>query len=487
MKSTRYILLALSLLVGTAVSAQELAGSQVQLDNKTITLGANAQLLVGMDVTVPADMELSTNSILSLTPVLVSKDGSQNKVLPAIYVYGRTRQLVDLRSKNFPKEAYTILRRDKGEAQTINYNARVPYQSWMNGSELKMLGEVHGCANCLKEENTAKIAPVLLERYAVKPVIAFVTPAVEAVKARSEEGRAYLDFPVNKITIYPEYRRNPQELAAIKRTIDVVNENDDTEITGISIWGYASPEGGYVNNRRLAEGRAEALKKYVMTEYGLDASKFTVKSTPEDWDGLRAYVEKSNFPLKDKVLDIIDNDQSHKDDKEHRIRALDAKMYQTLLQDCYPALRHSDYVVNYVVRAYTDINEIKDILKKNPQLLSLEEMFRLAQTYEKGSEDFNEVFDIAVRMYPNDPTANINAAAMELQRGNLQQVSRYLERADSQSAATLNNMGVLNLLQGKLNEAEAYFQKAQAGGATEAAANLEEVRKKREDNAAFGE
>lgn len=487
MKSTRYILIALSLLVGTAVSAQELAGSQVQLDNKTISVGENSQLMVGMDVTVPADMELSTNSLLSLTPVLVSKDGNQNKVLPAIYVYGRTRQLVDLRNDNFPENAFTVLRREKGEVQTVNYNARVPYESWMNGAELKMLGEVHGCANCLKEENMAKVAPVLLERYTVQPVIAFVTPAVEAVKARSEEGRAYLDFPVNKTTIYPEYRRNPFELAAIKRTIDVVNENDDTEITGISIWGYASPEGNYANNRRLAEGRAAALKKYVMTEYGLDESKFTVNSTPEDWAGYRAYIEKSDFPLKDKVLDIIDNDQSHKDDKEHRIRALDAKMYQTILQDCYPALRHSDYVVNYVVRAYTDVYEIKKILKKSPQLLSLEEMFRLAQTYEKGSDEFNEVFDIAVRMYPNDPTANINAAAMELQRGNLQQAARYLERADAQAAATQNNKGVLNILQGKLDEAEACFQKAQAGGASEAAANLEEVRKKREDNAVFGE
>ena len=157
MKSTRYILLALSLFVGTGVSAQELAGSQVQLDNKTISVGENSQLMVGMDVTVPADMELSTNSLLSLTPVLVSKDGSQNKVLPAIYVYGRTRQLVDLRNDNFPENAFTVLRREKGEAQTVNYNARVPYESWMNGAELKMLGEVHGCANCLKEENMAKV------------------------------------------------------------------------------------------------------------------------------------------------------------------------------------------------------------------------------------------------------------------------------------------------------------------------------------------
>ncbi len=64
-----------------------------------------------------------------------------------------------------------------------------------------------------------------LERYVVKPAVAFVSPAVEAVKNRAEEGRAYLDFPVNQTRIYPDYRRNPSELAAIKRTVDVV-KND---------------------------------------------------------------------------------------------------------------------------------------------------------------------------------------------------------------------------------------------------------------------
>lgn len=487
MKSLRYILFALSLPLAVSLSAQKLAGSQVQLDNKTVTMGADTQVMIGMDVIVPADMDLSTNSKLVLTPVLVSKDNANNKVLPAMYVYGRVREIVDRRNKDLPENAFALLQREKEVAQTIPYATRVPYESWMNGADLKLMGELYGCADCLKEEDMAQVSRVLLERYAVKPVIVFVAPAVEAVKNRAEEGRAYLDFPVNKTTIYPEYRRNPQELAAIKRTIDVVRENDDTEITGISIHGYASPEGGYANNDRLAKGRAEALKKYVMNEYGLDASMFTVNATPEDWAGLRAYVEKSNMPLKDKVLAIIDSDESNFDVKENRIKALDAPMYQSLLKECYPALRHSDYVVNYVVRAYSDVNEAKEILKKSPQLLSLEEMFRVAQTYDKGSDDFKEVFDVAVRMYPEDPIANINAAAMELQRNNLQQAARYLERADAQLGATQNNWGVLHLLQGKLDEAEACFNKAQSLGAPEAAANLEEVRKKREDNAAFGE
>ena len=95
MKTLRYILFALSLPLAVSVSAQELAGSQVRIDNKAVSLGSDTQLLVGMDITVPADMKLSTNSMLTLTPILMEKDGEgANKALPSIYVYGRTRQLV---------------------------------------------------------------------------------------------------------------------------------------------------------------------------------------------------------------------------------------------------------------------------------------------------------------------------------------------------------------------------------------------------------
>lgn len=487
MKSIHYILFVLALVVATSVSAQKLAGSQVQLGNRTIAMGADTQVMIGMDITVPADMEVGTNNVLALTPMLVSKDAAHNKALPAVYVYGRARQLVEERTGSLPENAFAIVSRVKKTAQTINYTVRVPYESWMNGSDLKLFGEVYGCASCSKGDDLAYVSPVLLERYVVTPAIAFVAPEVEAVKTRSKEDRAYLDFPVNKITIYPEYRRNPEELASIKRSISVVYDDKDTEITGISIHGYASPEGSYANNERLAKGRSEALKNYVMKEYALDASMFKVDYTVEDWAGLRAYVEKSTIALKDQILAIIDKEEKDMDAKENRLKALDMNTYQALLRDCYPALRHSDYVINYVVRAYTDVYEIEKILKKSPQLLSLEEMFRLSQTYEKGSEAFNEVFDIAVRMFPEDPTANINAAAMELQRGNLQQAARYLQRADVNSAATLNNLGVLNMLQGNLNEADKNFEKAIKLGSAEAAKNLDESKKKRQDNIAFGE
>ena len=161
-------------------------------------------------------------------------------------------------------------------------------------------------------------------------------------------------------------------------------------------------------------------------------------------------------------------------------------MYRELLRDCYPGLRHTDYVIHYTVRPYS-VEEAKALLKTRPQLLSLEEMYLVAQTYEEGSEEFNEVFDIAVRMYPEDPIANINAAAMELKRGNADLAVRYLERADKSSAAAQNNQGVYYLMTGDLNQAEACFNKAKELGSAQADANLEEVSKKRADNKAFGE
>ena len=486
MKKLRYILSAMSLILATTISAQELAGSQVQISNKAVSLSADTQLLIGMDVTVPADLEFSTNSMLTLTPILMEKgENGANKTLPAIYVYGRNRHLLAQRSDKIPADAFEVIRRDNGTTQTIHYTARVPYEKWMNGADLKMMGTISGCASCLKDEDLAQVYPVLLEPYQVKPLIAFVKPEAE-IKQRAEKGNAYLDFPVNQIKIYPEYRRNPIELAEINRTINVVKENTDTKITGISLHGYASPEGSYANNTRLAKGRSEALKTYIMNEYGLSADMFTMQSTPEDWAGLRAYVEKNNIANKAKVLEIIDSQMDNLDAKENKIKALDGAMYQALLRDCYPALRHTDYVVHYTVRAYS-VEEAKALLKSRPQLLSLEEMYLVAQTYQEGSDDFNEVFDIAVRMYPEDSTANINAAAMELKRGNTAQAVRYLERSSKTSPTAQNNQGVYYMLTGDLDKAEVCFKKAKELGSAQADANLEELRKKLEDNAAFGE
>ena len=442
-------------------------------------------ILVGMDITIPADMQISSDRMMTLTPIIQSEDGSANKTLPEVVVYGRRREIVNEREGNIPKDAFEVLRRQKGVEQTINYTARVPFEEWMNGASLELLADLCGCGNHVQQEEKAIVMPIHLVRYVIQPHIAFVTPVAEEIKARAEEGKAFLDFPVNKTTIYPEYRGNPGELQKIRATIDLVKNDANTQITEIDIEGYASPEGSYKNNERLAKGRSEALKQYVQSLYHFEGDIIKVNSIPEDWQGLLNYISNSSFAKKNEMLETLNNDKLSYDARELRLRTIDGQAYSTLLKECYPALRHSDYVVRYVVRDFS-VEEAKEIIKKRPQQLSLNEMFHVAQTYER-SEEFKEVFEVAVRMFPDDPTANVNAAAIELQQGNWNQAEKFLLKSDPQAGATKNNRGVLQMMQGNLDKAEVLFKEAVALGNAEASKNLEEIAKKRKDNALYGE
>ena len=56
MKLIRYILLTLLLPVFPA-GAQNLCGSRVQVANPSILIGDNGRVMIGMDVTLPADIQ----------------------------------------------------------------------------------------------------------------------------------------------------------------------------------------------------------------------------------------------------------------------------------------------------------------------------------------------------------------------------------------------------------------------------------------------
>ena len=256
----------------------------------------------------------------------------------------------------------------------------------------------------------------------------FIQPKAELEKHREIRGSAYIDFPVNRTELYPDYRRNPQELAKIRATIDSVRLDKDVTFKAMTIKGYASPEGPYDNNIRLAKGRTATLRDYVLWQYDFPSSVISTSYEPEDWEGLRRYVESSALPSREAILALIDSDMAP-DPKNDALRARFPREYAFLLKEVYPGLRHSDYTVEYVVRNYTDIDEIKQVLFSAPQKLSLNEMFAAASTMEPGTPEYDEAYAIAVRMYPDSPEANLNAAIAALKTANFDAAAGYLRKA----------------------------------------------------------
>ncbi|MCH5221564.1 MAG: tetratricopeptide repeat protein [Muribaculaceae bacterium] len=402
-------------------------------------------------------------------------NGRDTLYLPTIGIYGRTSWYASRRNDRMPlggKEG-SIMRYDSKMAP-IAYSQRVDYADWMNGAELVVRQADYGCAGCSKgAEMMTDLSMYKNVQY--QPTFIYQAAVAEAVKSRELSGRAYVDFPVNKTEIYPNYRRNSTELAKIIATIDSVKNDEDITVTSISIKGFASPEGTYDNNVRLAKGRTTALKNYVQTLYRFRSDFIKTDYEPEDWEGLREYVVNSSLQYRDEILDIIDDPMLDPDHKDWRIKLRYPGDYNILLQNVYPGLRHSDYRIEYNIRTFSDPEEIRQMLRSQPQKLSLNEIYLAAQGLEPGSDAYNEVFETAVHMFPSEPVANLNAANAAMQRGDLVGAARYLDRAGDSPEATYAR-GVLAALNGDYTKGVALIEKAIALGIVDNQGILDHVR-----------
>ena len=407
-------------------SQLRLAGGKILIDS-VLTQKKSDSLKVAFRLHLDS-LQLKSEQQLVFTPLIAGED---TIALNPIIINGKNQNIRYLRKSSSLKNSQAVVVRRKNDTeQQVLFSQTLPYRKWMKAFNLSMTEDLCGCGNLMDQDTTlmATIQPT--------PRISrdhYVKPKAEAIKVRAEKGEAYLSFKLNKSDILADFRENATELRKITSTIDLVKNDKDVSITNIDIHGYASPDGPYANNVRLANNRAAALRNYVCNLYTIDKKLFTYHATPEDWEGFKKKVEASNLADKSAILAVA-NSSLAPDAKDLKIKKLYPASYRYIMSEIYPRLRHSDYTVTYTVRPF-DIEEAKVILKTKPQQLSLQEMYLVAQTYEPGSPEFNEVFDIAVRLFPDDETANLNAACTDLQKGDLVTAEKHLAKAGNSKEA----------------------------------------------------
>lgn len=470
-RNTTYLLYAAFLMAPATALAQncqevKLASDKIKVSNVQVAQQNNA-LSVSMDLNLDS-LYLPSNLQLVYTPVFKTRQGEIK--MPEIVINGRRQQImfergVGKKQLNLSPEALVVRRTNK-KVQTVNYSASIPLSGQVKNYDLNMHEDLCGCGN-MEEGNDFNL------RHRRQPQAVFVRPAVEAVKVRHLDKRAYIDFPVNRIELHADYRRNPAQLDSIVRTINALKDDKNLEVSAINIHGYASPESPYSHNDYLAKNRAKTLTDYVRRMVALPTQLFTVSSTAEDWDGLRNYLKDSNLEHKAEILAIANDEKMDPDAREQKIKKLYPSEYRFMLDTWYPALRHSDYHITYKVKPF-DVAEAKEIIKTKPQQLSQEEMFLVAQTYEPGSKEFNDVMEIAVRMFPENETANLNAANTRLNAGDADGAKFYLDKAGN-SPEALNARGVYESLKGNDQQARHYFALAAKAGVKAAQENLENL------------
>lgn len=429
-------------------------------------------LNVAMDMDLH-DLDVSSNRAVLLTPRLVN--GADSLDLPSVGIYGRRRYYYYIRNgkSNISGENETVYRA-KDKPDNIAYSNLTEYDKWMDGATLKFHRSDWGCCHEILAEYEGLLGS---HHEAFFPTLMFVRPkTAEAEKIRSLSGSAYIDFPVNQTVIYPDYHSNTAELGKIEGTIDSVRTDSDVTITSVWLKGYASPESPYLHNKDLAIGRTDALKTHIGQLFHFADSIIDTDYEPENWEGLRRYVEKSNIDHREQILAMIDSDMEP-DAKEAKIKRTYPKEYGFLLQYCYPYLRRTDYLIKYKIRVFYDVEEIKRVMAEQPQKLSQNEFYLLSQEYEPGTPEFTEVFETAVRMYPDDEIANLNAANAAIRRDDFAAARRYLDKAGD-SAEAVYARGALAVREKDYQAAKEYLEQAEKMGLEQASDTLKELNKR---------
>ncbi len=144
-------------------------------------------------------------------------------------------------------------------------------------------------------------------------LVHFRIPETEEIKMRASAVELHIGFPVNTIDVLPDFGDNRRELARADSLVRMLENDERLTINTINIRGYASPDGSYERNERLAQGRSLRFHQSLTNRYpgNLPIRYAVIGSVAEDWEGLIRMLEDSYIPGKRQALSIETCDVSY--------------------------------------------------------------------------------------------------------------------------------------------------------------------------------
>lgn len=412
-------------------------------------------------------------------------------LLPEVLYVSSSRNIIETRrsvlSNNYALPSYkTYNRVKKDKTYTTDYRISIPYYTWMKDAEIVYRHWEYGCRGDILLtqgglNETIAPEPVIPEVQewipsltVYKSMVTLLTPEVEQVKSRMELLRLYLEFPLNKFDIRPDYANNAHALTKVDTLITKILDRTHVTVKSIYITGYASPDGKYEHNEYLARNRSQAFERYIKTNYNLTGIPVNTTWVPEDWQGVTSTLDTIvGMPGRDKVVEVLTkNAHRDPDTREWFVRQIDNGIPRKfMLENIYPQLRRIELDVSYTVSEFSD-KDAQQMIFRHPELLSLEEMFRVALMYAEDSEEYKKVYLIAAKHYPDNVVANNNAAAVYLKQGDATGAYPYIAKISGDPQGYINT-GTYYYIIGEVEKAVEYFTKATESGNVKGASNLE--------------
>lgn len=290
------------------------------------------------------------------------------------------------------------------------------------------------------------------------------------VKTIPRSQKTNIFFTINQSQVRPA-EMNSAEMKAFKEfTSNGISKAFDFKNMNVS--AYASPDGELTLNGNLAENRAKEATKAMIAMFKDKKMKLDVATTDafynkvttaEDWDGFKKEMEASSIPDKDLILRVLTM-YPDGDTREREIKNL-SKTYTEVADKILPKLRRAVLTLNAEEKSRTD-EQIKALASVSADSLSVEEILYAATL----TTDINvklEIYKKAEAKYSNDWRTSNNVGMIYLMQNKLNDAETHLKKADALSANNAvinNNLGIVARWKGDRKSAMELYKKATNGG-----------------------
>jgi len=293
----------------------------------------------------------------------------------------------------------------------------------------------------------------------------------------SREAVIYFQVNLHNLNWNLPLNRREESIRKIRELEDFVRKG--WKVRDIEINGWASPEGEESFNEGLSERRSQTgltythnlIRRLVRERNSLvkianveKDIKYIKKAHGEDWEGFLNAVRASDIPDRNIIINVV-NSQPDVKKREQEIRNM-TLVYKEIAETILPPLRRVEIKVNAFEPKKTD-DEIARLATTDPGQLNEKELLFAATLTNDRDVQFT-IYRSAMNLFPNSYKGYNNAAAIELERGNLRQAEELMQKAaelGSGNAEVINNLGVLESKKKNFRQAETHFNDARRMGA----------------------
>ena len=372
-----------------------------------------------------------------------------------------------------------------GNDQTISYQlgghytmkASYPYEAAMQKSELYLtfdakLGKKQVDVPAIKVADGVIATSELYHRTLTSAQPSVAADAFQRVVEQKQE--ANIKFLIQQA----ELRKSELQNNSVQEFVDLLKrisaDRENMMLGNIEVSAYASPDGGFALNEKLANKRQQNTEGFVKQQMKQTKVEADVEAnyTAQDWEGFQQLVQASDIQDKDVILRVL---SMYKDpqEREQQIKNM-SHGFKELADGILPELRRARLTINYETLGRDD-DAIFSQIKSDPSKLSVEELIYASSIAETPSEQEN-ILKTTTRIYPKETRAYNNLAALAYNKGNYEEAQRYLAQAVGNGAACSEakaNQGLLALQSGDVKAAENYIgQAGNANGLAEILGNL---------------